>query len=90
MVSLYFCIKDVYLCVCGAEIPARPSGALASSSLPHGQVFICAELVKFLVVHFHAFAFQQHTDPPVTNPMAFAGDLFHFLADFQVAPLSAM
>ena len=63
---------------------ALPICTLAAPPSPDRQLFICVEPVKFLVVHYHAFTFQQHADPPVTKPTAFACNLFHFLADFRI------
>ena len=48
----------------------RTCGALAASPATHRQALLAVEAMELLLVHAHAFAFEQHTQPAVAKAPA--------------------
>ena len=46
--------------------------------------------IRLLMGHEHSFAFQQHSDPAITEPTPFAGNRLHLFGNFRIIPLSCI
>ena len=62
----------------------RSTCSLATSSPSDAQLFLGVDAIQLLVIHGHALAFQQHTDPAVAEPTPFAGYRIHLFANFRI------
>ena len=62
----------------------RSTCSLATPAPSDDQLFLGVRTIQLLVVHNHAFAFQQNTDPTITEPTPLAGNRPHLFANFRI------
>ena len=72
-----------------ARLDAKPQETESTRSFtapapPDAQLFLSVDMIQLLVVHEHSFAFQQNTNPAITEPTPHSGNRLHLFAKFCI------